>query len=149
MKDFKSYESGFSRKNNYSSSEHLDRLALFLNYEISSSVLFMISFFASIFIIIAIIVAGAFVPYMIYVLLKEGRHGWIILFNVLVILPLLLILIVLPSYLPIFVLISVGMFYFYCFMLRLAVNDWIRENNWRLQLIEQREMSRLNEIKNE
>lgn len=149
MDDFKEFESGFNRKNNYSSSAHLDRLALFLNFELSSSILFMMSFFAVIPIIIAMLLAGIFVPYMIYVLLKEGRHAWIILFNVLVILPLLLILVFIPSYFTIFVLFSLAMFYFYCFMLRMAVNEWIRENNWKLQLIEQREMSKQSKKENE
>lgn len=119
-------------------SDHLDRLALFLNYEISASILFGLSFFAGTFLIIAMIVAGVFIPYMIYVLLKEGRHGWIIFFNVLVIMPIVLSLLFLPEYSSIFLLISVGMFYCYCFLLRMSANEWIRDRNWRLQLEQQR-----------
>lgn len=118
--------------------DHLDRLALFLNYELSASLLFFVSFVVWIFIFIAIVIAGVFIPYMIYVLLKEGRHGWIIFFNVMILTPLLISILFLPSYFSIFMLISVALFYCYCFFLRMTVNEWIKERNWRLQLIEQR-----------
>lgn len=118
--------------------DHLDRLALFLNYELSASLLFFVSFVVWIFIFIAIVIAGVFIPYMIYVLLKEGRHGWIIFFNVMILTPLLISILFIPSYFSIFMLISVALFYCYCFFLRMTVNEWIKEKNWRLQLIEQR-----------
>lgn len=118
--------------------DHLDRLALFLNYELSASLLFFVSFVVWIFIFIAIVIAGVFIPYMIYVLLKEGRHGWIIFFNVMILTPLLISILFIPSYFSIFMLISVALFYCYCFFLRMTVNEWIKERNWRLQLIEQR-----------
>lgn len=118
--------------------DHLDRLAIFLNYELSASLLFFVSFVVWIFIFIAILIAGVFIPYMIYVLLKEGRHGWIFFFNVMILTPLLISILFLPSYFSIFMLLSVALFYCYCFFLRIAVNEWIKERNWRLQLIEQR-----------
>lgn len=124
--------------------DYLDRLALFLNYELSASLLFFFSFVVWIFIFIAILVAGVFIPYMIYVLLKEGRHGWIIFFNVMILTPLLTSILFLPSYFSIFMLISVALFYCYCFFLRMAVGEWIRERNWRMQLMEQRETSASN-----
>jgi hypothetical protein len=118
--------------------DHLDRLAQFLNYELSASLLFFFSFVVWIFIFIAILIAGVFIPYLIYVLLKEGRHGWIISFNVMILTPLIISILFLPSYFSIFMLLSVALFYCYCFFLRITVNEWIRERNWRLQLIEQR-----------
>lgn len=118
--------------------DHLDKLALFLNYELSASLLFFVSFVVWIFIFIAILIAGVFIPYMIYVLLKEGRHGWIIFFNVMTLTPLLVSILFLPSYFSIFMLVSVALFYCYCFFLRITVNEWIKERNWSLQLIEQR-----------
>lgn len=118
--------------------DHLDRLALFLNYELSASLLFFFSFVVWIFIFIAILIAGIFIPYLIYVLLKEGRHGWIISFNVMILTPLIISILFLPSYFSIFMLLSVALFYCYCFFLRITVNEWIRERNWGLQLIEQR-----------
>lgn len=128
--------------------DHLDRLALYLNCELSASLLFFVSFVVWIFIFIAIIIAGVFIPYMIYVLLKEGRHGWIIFFNVMILTPLLISIILLPSYFSVFMLISVALFYCYCFFLRMTVNEWIKERNWRLQLIEQRnEIESANKLK--
>jgi len=122
-------------------SDHLDRLALYLNYELSASLLFGLSFFAGTFLIAALILAGVFIPYLIYVLIKEGRHGWIIFFNLMVVLPLIFSLLFIPSYFSVFILVSAGLFYCYCFLLRMTVNEWISERNWRLQLIEQRNKS--------
>lgn len=122
-------------------SEHIDRLASFLNYQISASLLFISSFVVWIFIIAALIVAGIFIPYMIYVLLKEGKNGWIIFFNLMILPPLIISVIFLPSYFSSAVMISVGLFYCYCFFLRMAVGEWIRERNWSVQLIEQRKSS--------
>jgi len=122
-------------------SEHIDRLATFLNYQISASLLFISSFVVWLFIVAALIVAGIFIPYMIYVLLKEGRNGWIILFNLMILPPLIISIIFLPSYFSSAVMISVGLFYCYCFFLRMAVGEWIRERNWSVQLMEQRESS--------
>jgi hypothetical protein len=124
--------------------DHLDRLALFLNYELSASLLFFFSFVVWIFLFIAILIAGIFIPYLIYVLLKEGRHGWILSFNVMILTPLIISILFLPSYFSIFLLLSVALFYCYCFFLRITINEWIRERNWRLQLIEQREISASN-----
>lgn len=122
-------------------SEHIDRLASFLNYQISASLLFISSFVVWIFIIAALIVAGIFIPYMIYVLLKEGKNGWIFFFNLMILPPLIISVIFLPSYFSSAVMISVGLFYCYCFFLRMAVGEWIRERNWSVQLIEQRKSS--------
>ncbi|MBS4033872.1 MAG: hypothetical protein KGZ85_05365 [Ignavibacterium sp.] len=119
-------------------SDHLARLAQFLNYEISASILFGLSFFAATFLIAALILAGVFIPYLIYVLLKEGRHGWIIFFNLMVVLPLIFSLLFIPSYFSVFILVSAGFFYCYCFLLRMTVNEWISERNWRLELVNQR-----------
>lgn len=130
---------------NYSP-DYLDRLATILNYELSSALLFGLSFFASVLIIIAILIAGLFVPYLIYTLLKEGRHGWIIFFNVLVPLPLLFSIIFIPSYFSIFILIALAMFYVYCFLLRITINDWISERNWRIHFLQQKEKKRRKEL---
>lgn len=129
--------------------DHLDLLAKILNFEISFGILFLISFAVSIFLFIAGLLAAVFVPFLIYVLLKEGKHGWIIFFNLTVILPLLFSYFFVSSYFAVFVLITLAMFYFYCFLLRLSVNDWIRERNWRLQLIEQRKQTEAIKISGE
>ncbi len=123
--------------------DHLDRLATFLNYQLSASLFFFSSFIVRLFIFAAIIVGGVFIPYMIYVLLKEGRNGWIMFFNLMILPPLLLSIIFIPSYFPAALMISVGLFYCYCFFLRIAVGEWIRERNWKLQMMEQRASSGL------
>src|SRR5690606_6364808 len=105
--------------------DHLDRLATILNFEISFTVIYLFSFAATGFLFVSGILAAVFVPFLIYVLLKEGRNGWIIFFNISVILPILFSYFFVPSYFAIFVLIALAMYYFYCFLLRLSVNEWI------------------------
>ncbi len=120
------------------SSENLRRLAQFLNYELSASVLFFLSFFNAIALIIAGIAAVVFAPYMIYVLFKENKRSWIIIFTVLIIFPLLFSLILFREYFTIFLLISMAIFYFYCFMLRIAVSDWVKDSQWKITFLLQK-----------
>ncbi|MCJ7554356.1 MAG: hypothetical protein MUO34_10785 [Ignavibacteriaceae bacterium] len=120
------------------SSENLRRLRQILNYELSASVLFFLSFFNAIALIIAGIAAVVFAPYMIYVLLKENKRSWIIIFTVLIIFPLLFSQILFREYFTVFLLISMAMFYFYCFMLRMAVSDWIKDSQWKITFLLQK-----------
>ena len=114
---------------------NLSRLKKILNYEISTSVLFFLSFLAPVFIFIAILAAILFTPFMIHVLLKEKKTGWIVMFIVIVIIPaILFILLALQFELAAgLLLVPIALFYFYCFLLRFTVNGWVRELNFRHQ----------------
>ena len=121
----------------YGRHNSLRQLKKYLNYELSTSVLFFMSFFAGLFIILSLIAALIFTPYMLYVLFKEKRMGWISFFFILVIIPLLILLIVsftIEFMMPL-LLVPLGLFYFYCFLLRFEVNGWIREFDAKQQLI--------------
>lgn len=114
---------------------HLNKLYTILNYEIYSSGLFLLSFFGGIFLGIASLAAVLFTPYLTYILWIEGKRFWLITFYLMIIIPFLLSLIFLSNYLFYFSSFFLAMFYFYCFTLRLSVNNWIRERNLRRQLL--------------
>jgi hypothetical protein len=128
----------FLRKQN-----SLENFAKYLNYELSTSLLFFSSLFAGIFLILALIAAILFTPYMLYMLYKEKKNGWIIFYFLLVALPLIVIFIIslTVDFIAPLLLIPLGLFYFYCFLLRFEVNSWIRERNAREQWIAQKKKS--------
>ena len=116
---------------------NLNRLKQYLNYEISSSVLYFLSFQVFLFIFLASIAALIFMPFMLFVLFKEKKKGWITLFIVIVVIPIiiLLILFVMVEFSKPLLFISLGLFYFYCFLLRYEVNEWSREAIARIQYL--------------
>lgn len=105
---------------------NLRRLQKWLDLELSTSVLILLSFFANITLILAAIAAVTFTPFMIKILFDERRFGWIIFFVILVLIPLIYTFLISnnDSLNYIFQLISLALFYFYCFILRLAIKDW-------------------------
>lgn len=114
----------------------LQRLKIYLNYELSTSILYFLHYLG-VFIVIFLALAAAliFTPFMLIVLFKENKIGWIIFFIILVILPLIIFTTVAIMFkfgqpLP---LIPLGLFYFYCFLLRYEVNGWLREINAKNQ----------------
>ncbi|MGD8780759.1 MAG: hypothetical protein PVH88_17575 [Ignavibacteria bacterium] len=129
---------------NTSLNSNLVRLKKYLNYEISGAILYFLSFHVFIFIFLASAAALIFTPFMLYVLFKENKKGWIIFFGTVVILPVIIFIII--SFLYEFgrplLFISLGLFYFYCFMLRFEVIDWVKEMNARNQYL-------LNKMKSE
>ena len=91
---------------------------------------------------IAIIVATLFTTYILYVLIKEKRFGWLITFFIMVVLPLIIIYLVSRgssfSVMAI-ILIPFSLFYFYCFLLRYSLDDWIEECEGKIELEEEKE----------
>lgn len=71
----------------YRYNPRLDRLERWLNYELSAGTLFMVSFFYGFAFYLLGIAIIIFVPYMVYVLLKEKRFGWLGSFAVLILMP--------------------------------------------------------------
>ena len=105
---------------------NVKRLQYWLTYELSSSILLLLNLFYGVTIILAIIAAVAFTPFMLKILFQEKRFGWITFFCVLVMIPLVLVylffyeskLFMVWKYIPL------AAFYFYCFILRIAISDW-------------------------
>jgi len=119
------------------SNTNLTKLSRYLNYEIAGSVLFLFSFFAGFLIFFLIAAAIVFTPFMLFVLYKENKKGWIVFFFILIVIPFILSTIfhftfsfVFPWHLIVLVL-----FYFYCFLLRIEVNNWMRERRSKLQYL--------------
>lgn len=123
------------------SNTNLTRLSKYLNYEIASSVLFLFSFFAWFLIFLITAAAIVFTPFMLYALYQENRKGWIIFFVIIVVIPFILSIILqfTVSFIFPWFLIVLVFFYLYCFLLRMEVNNWVREKRSRLQyLLEKR-----------
>ena len=81
-----------------------------------------------------------FTPYILYVLFKEKRYGWLTTYFLIVILPGIIIFILLWDNISKmgFLFFLILPFYLFCFFIKFSVDEWIRENNWEQQLIEQR-----------
>lgn len=107
----------------------MKKLYYFLNFELSTSTLLLFASLGPLFIVIMMLTSLLFAPYMLYVLYKDEKYGWIITFSMFVVIPTLLNFsqinsMMFKSSLNYIVL---GMFYFYCFLLRFSVKDWLEE----------------------
>jgi hypothetical protein len=137
---------------------HIELVELFrdaLYYEINISnyiliILFPIRYFVSFIAsdplfeikVILIIIAGAavlFTPFILYVLIKEKKYGWIIFYFVLIILPLLLGYMIFKDTLAFeaALLFPLGFFYLYCYIIKFQVDKWITDYNWHSTRLEQ------------
>ena len=143
------------KSNTISNYEALNRFREILYYEIviSNSTYFLclalyISFgrFVSPFLIfkivlIALVLAAIlFTPYIFYILNNEKRYGWIVTFFVMIVIPIVGGYFIFKDTLAheASLLIPLGLFYLYCYLIKFAVDDWIRKYNWKLQLEKQR-----------
>lgn len=117
----------------------LRRFRTILYFELSTAVIFILNFWP----INLYVIVGAsilFTPYMLYVLFKERKYGWIVIFILMVVLPYPVIYLIIGEYilLTAWLLLPVIPFYLYCFLIKFSVDDWLGEYNWEQQLIEQR-----------
>jgi hypothetical protein len=103
-----------------------------------TAILIQILFFGSI-----VGAAILFTPYIFYILIKEKRYGWIITFFIMIIIPLIFGPIIFRDTLAFeaSLMIPLGLFYFYCYLIKFSVAKWIRNYNWHKQLEEQRKQS--------
>ncbi|MCU0407250.1 MAG: hypothetical protein MUE91_07400 [Ignavibacteriaceae bacterium] len=92
---------------------------------------------------IIIVAAISFTPYIFYILIKEKRFGWIVTFFAMIIFPLIFGPIIFQDTLAFeaSLLIPIGLFYFYCYLIKYSVSKWIKDYNWHKQLEEQRRES--------
>jgi hypothetical protein len=108
---------------------YLEKLSKILNYHLSTSILFLLSFFSLIGLILLIIAAAIFTPYMLYLFFKERKTSWLLSFLIFVIFPLIICIILglKFNYLSVFLLIGLTFFYFYFFIMKFVVNDQLSE----------------------
>lgn len=112
----------------------LEKLYTYLNYEVSSSILYLGSWFIPMFMPLIFLAAIIFTPYMIFVLYKEKKKGWIIFFFLSTILP----IIFLSNFYPSLIAIGLIPFYFFCFILRMTAKEWLNEMRARNELVLQK-----------
>ena len=107
----------------------LINLKKYLNYQIPTFALFAFSFFSIICLIITAAAAVIFIPYITYVLNRYKKYNWMLILFIVIIFPSVLLIAFLQETLTLFLflLIELAAFYFYCFTLRMVVNDWVRE----------------------
>ena len=81
-----------------------------------------------------------FTPYIVYVLLTEKRFGWLITYFIIVIIPGIIAITVLGFSYGLIILILLAPFYFFCFIIKFSVDEWIREYNFhQLYLLQKKE----------
>ena len=104
----------------------IENLRLWLTWELSASSLFFLSFFriATLYILGPVILL--FLPVLIGTLYLEKRYGWLIFFAFFVLTPSIFIYFIIDSGTWYFALqfFPIGLFLFYCFLLRLTVPMW-------------------------
>lgn len=97
------------------------------------------------------IAAVLFTPYIFYVMIKEKKYGWIITFFAMIILPLLFAYIIFRDalFFEALMLLPLGSFYFYCYLIKFEVDRWLSDYSWhqeRLQQLKEREERIKNEM---
>jgi uncharacterized membrane-anchored protein len=110
----------------------ISKLQHWLDYGLSSSALFFLSYAYGFTLILAFFAAIALLPLLLKVLIKERRYGWLIFFFISVAGPALVTYYLLDhvawiySGTNIFTTVSVALvlFYFYCGLLRLTIPQW-------------------------
>ncbi|NWG28940.1 MAG: hypothetical protein HXY48_10455 [Ignavibacteriaceae bacterium] len=96
----------------------LRRFRAILYFELSTAVAFILNFWpVNLYAIIG--AAILFTPYILYVLYKERKYGWIVIFFLLVVLPYPIIYLIVGEYilLTAWLLLPVVPFYLYCFLI--------------------------------
>lgn len=107
----------------------IENLRLWLTWELSGSVLFFLSFFrlAALYLLGPVILI--FIPVLIGTLWIEERYGWLLFFGLFVLIPSIFIYFIIDSGTWFFALqfFPIGLFLFYCFLLRLTIAGWESE----------------------
>ena len=118
----------------------LRRFNAILYFELSTSAAFILQSFFPINIYLIVIAAILFTPYMLFVLFKEKKYGWITFFFLLVVLPYPVTFLIIGDYilLPAWLLLPIIPFYLYCFLIKYSVSEWLKEYNAEKHLAELR-----------
>lgn len=104
----------------------IQTLQRWLNYELSGTVLFLVSFLfiASLYVLAGLVII--FLPLLIGTLIKEKRFGWLLSLFVFIIIPVILIFKFFYSTTWFFILqfVPAALFLLYCYLLRLTIPGW-------------------------
>jgi hypothetical protein len=115
-------ETGITPSYNY----NISQLHKWLDFELGSSALLIMSYFFGFAFIFAVVAAVAFTPLLLKVLIEEKKYGWLAAFMLFVMGPPVGVWIWLDgnSWNWVAGFISLGAFYFYCASLRLVIPRW-------------------------
>lgn len=97
--------------------------------------------FLSTILIVVVSTSIILISYMLYILLKEKRKNWIVLFLVMVLLPYFLSSMVFQQFMFIKIYAAfptVILYYIYCFLLKSKMEKWISEYYWDRSRIEEK-----------
>jgi hypothetical protein len=123
------------------------KLNYYLNYSFPLPLLYFLTYAMGMGIELLMLAAVIFSPYMIYILAKNKKYGWVISFLIMVIIPLMagFILISEPIWYLILTRTSLGMFYLYCVVLKFSTRDWVADESAKKELYKQRRLRKLEE----
>ena len=110
-----------------SKNNNLKKLNYWLKYNISTSFLLIIGWLTPIAIFLIVMAAVIFTPFMLKVFFEEKRYGWIVACLIIFLLPLIITFILFrdSEYFKVLRLIPFAFYYFYCFLLKLTLDDWM------------------------
>lgn len=108
------------------------------------------AFIIKIPLVIITVAAILFTPYIFKVLIKEKKYGWIITFFAMIILPLLFAYILFRDalFFEAIILLPLGSFYFYCYLIKFEVDKWLNEYSWHQERLQKKKETK-DRIKNE
>jgi hypothetical protein len=108
---------------------YLEKLSGILNYHLSSSLLFLLSFLWGVLLFITVIAAAIFSIYLLYIIFRLKKISWFISLFTIVGIPIIVsyILGLIVGYIVVFLFIPLALFYIYCFTLKFVVNDQLSE----------------------
>ena len=132
--------------NRLSLGDQLSKLSRVLNYQLSTTLLVVLTYAGILTIIVATIAATIFSPYILYILYSENKFGWITFFILMVLFPMLIIILLGIWEL---MLIPLALAYFYYFLLKFVVREWIQERNAKRVFEEQLKLSKEKEKQEE
>ncbi|MBI1938616.1 MAG: hypothetical protein HYS25_10885 [Ignavibacteriales bacterium] len=118
----------------YAESDYLlTKLKFYLNFELSASALYILSYSYGSVLVLSAGAALIFTPFIIYSLYKTQKFFWLSSFFVLIIIPSPIVYLVSEdkTFFSVLLFVELGVFYFYCVILRFVVNDWAEEIRWR------------------
>ncbi len=120
----------------------VEKLDQILGYEINGTFLYLGGFFYVVLLMIAIISLIIFVPFMVYVLFKEKRKGWLYGFFFGVLLPTIITCFVTENVFLLhnsWVLLILPFYFFYFFILKFSTREWLREDEAYRQFLYMKE----------
>lgn len=108
------------------------------------------AFLIKIPLVIIAVAAVLFTPFIFKVLIKEKKYGWIITFFAMIILPLLFAYILFRDalFFEAIILLPLGQFYLYCYLIKFEVDKWLADYSWHQERMQQKRETE-DRIKNE